>query len=80
VFRRREVQADDVFEFLDELRIARDLEAADAVRFEAIGAPMPRRRANFTGVAAAGTNLIGGHRQCMKAIALNASSPPPERA
>ncbi len=39
MLRRRHIQTDDVFEFLDELRIARDLEGLDQVRLEAVGAP-----------------------------------------
>ena len=35
----RHVQADDVFKFLDELRIARYLEGFDPVRLEAVGPP-----------------------------------------
>ena len=38
VFGRRHVQAHDVFELLDELWIARDLEASDDVRLQAMGA------------------------------------------
>jgi hypothetical protein len=38
---RRHVKIRDMFEFLDELRVAQDLEAADEVRFETVRAPMP---------------------------------------
>jgi hypothetical protein len=41
---RGHVQVDDVFEFLDEQRIARDLEAAHQVRLQAIGLPMAHHR------------------------------------
>lgn len=41
MFRRRHVQADDVCEFLDELRIARDPEAADQLRFQPVVPPVP---------------------------------------
>jgi hypothetical protein len=39
VLRRRHVEADDVFELLDKLRIARHLEGLDQVRLESIGLP-----------------------------------------
>ena len=39
MLRRRHVQADDGFEFLDELRIARHLEGFDPMRLEAMGPP-----------------------------------------
>jgi hypothetical protein len=42
VFGWRHVQADNVFELLDESRIARDLEAPHEVRLEPIRTPMPR--------------------------------------
>jgi len=42
VFGRRHIQAHDVFELLDELRIARDLEAAYQVRLQAISTPVTR--------------------------------------
>lgn len=39
MIRRRHVQSYDVFEFLDEPRIARHLEGLDQVRLEAVGLP-----------------------------------------
>jgi hypothetical protein len=42
VLGRRHVQAHDVFELLDKQRIARDLEAVNEMRLQAIGAPVPR--------------------------------------
>ena len=42
VLRRRHVQAHEVFELLHKLRIARDLEAAHQMRFQAVLAPVAR--------------------------------------
>ena len=42
---RRHIQAHDVFEFFDELRVSRDLEAANEVRLQAVCLPMPHDRA-----------------------------------
>src|SRR3546814_2243362 len=39
VFRGVEVEADDVFEFLDEVRVVGELEGFDSVRLEAMSAP-----------------------------------------
>lgn len=44
VLRGRHVEADDVLQFLDEMRIPRHLEAAHDVRLESVGAPMARNR------------------------------------
>jgi pyridoxine 5'-phosphate synthase PdxJ len=38
---RRHVKTRDIFELLDELRVAQNLEAADEARFETVCAPMP---------------------------------------
>jgi hypothetical protein len=38
---RRHVKTRDIFELLNELRVAQNLEAADEVRFETVRAPMP---------------------------------------
>ena len=40
VLGRGDVQAHDVFELLDELRVARDLEATHQVRLQAVGLPV----------------------------------------
>ena len=42
--RRRDIKADDVAEFVDELRIVGKLELPNAVRLEAVGAPDPVNR------------------------------------
>ena len=41
----RQIQSDDVFELLDKLRVARDLEGLDQMRLEPIGAPDPQHAA-----------------------------------
>ena len=41
MFGRGQVQPHDVFELLDELRVARDLEAAHQVGLQAVGLPVP---------------------------------------
>lgn len=46
---RIDIEADDVFEFLGELRVVRQLERADAMRRELVGfKPMTVARVTFT--------------------------------
>jgi len=45
VLGRGHVQTHDVFELLDELRVARDLEAAHQVRLQSVGLPVPHHGA-----------------------------------
>ena len=54
--RRRDIKADDVAEFVDELRIVGKLELPNAVRLEAVGTPDP---VNRTGANA----RVAGHKR-----------------
>jgi len=74
VLGRRHVQAYDVFELLDKQRIARDLEAMNEMRLQAIGAPVCRETlAALTPSSAAILRVL----QCVAASAACPHDNPP---